>query len=334
MSDSKQKWMVVLPPEGAARQVGEKAWEALDSLLPADCRKIFDTKPYLDAFDRLLKNPTDDMVVDLTNQALVVQCLDFSATHLLVIALAPLTHFTVQLLQRNGICTLHWFIEDFRVAKYWRQVLPAYDHFFAIQRGAVQQACLATGTVFHYLPTAFILPPQSTVKSWAERTQGIAFIGFPSSYRIEVLEALLRDNLPLKIAGAGWEKYRGPLETCLTGKGWFGPEDAFKLLNTSRVGLHIPSEDSRIDRENDHISPRVFDILAAGCVLLSEASPLISETMEGIEYQAFNGPTEAVTVARAALINPYSNEAQEHTRAIIFKNHTFKDRLAKILLVS
>lgn len=333
MANGSQKWMMVLPPEGAARQVGEKAWEALCAQLPGERRKLFDTKPYLDAFDRLLKTPTDDMVVDLTNQALVVQAMDFAATHILILALSPVTRFTVDLLQRRNIVTLHWFFEDFREAKYWKDVLPAYRHFLGIQRGPLEEACAAAGTHYHYLPTAFILPPRAQVRSWNDRTEGIAFIGFPSKYRVEVLEALLKEGLPLKVAGAGWDKYRGPLEACLTGRGWFGPEEAFKLLETSRIGLHLPSEDPRADRDNCHVSPRIFDILAAGCLLLSEEAPLIRETLKGCGYREFRGPAEAVRAARTALAEGFSAEVLRDNRAVMLRDHTFARRMADILSI-
>jgi hypothetical protein len=333
MADGSQKWMMVLPPEGAARQVGEKAWESLCALMPAERRKLFDTKPYLDAFDKLLKQPTDDMVVDLTNQALVVQCLDFAATHVLILALAPITRFTVDLLARQGKITLHWFFEDFREAKYWKDVLPAYTHFLGIQRGPLEAACATAGKRFHYLPTAFILPARAQVRSWAERAEGVAFIGFPSKYRVEVLEAIFKEGLPLKVAGAGWEKYRGPLEACLTGRGWFGPDEAFKLLEASRIGLHLPSEDPRADRDNCHLSPRIFDILAAGCLLLSEEAPLIRETLQGCVYREFRGPAEAVRAIRTALTEGFPSEALAANRDAVLRDHTFARRMTDILSI-
>lgn len=331
MANGSQKWMMVLPPEGAARQVGERAWESLCDILPVERRKLFDTKIYLDAFDRILKQPTDNMVVDLTSQALVVQSLDFNVTHILVLALAPIPRFTVDLLKRQGIVTLHWFFEDFREAKYWKEVLPCYDHFLGIQRGPLAEACAAAGTRFHYMPTAFMLPSRSQVKSWQDRPEGISFIGFPSPYRIEVLEALVKDGLPLRVAGAGWLKYVGPLEDHLTGKGWFGPEDAFKLLDGSRIGLHLPSEDPRADRGNSHLSPRIFDIMAAGCLLLSEEAPLIQETLKDCVYREFRGPVEAVQAARKALSEGISAESLAANRAIMQRDHTFAHRMAQIL---
>ncbi len=325
------KWLMVLPPEGAARQVGEMAWDALCGLLPPERRKLFDIKPYLDGFDKLLKNPTDDMVVDLANQSLVVQCLDFQATHLLVLALAPITAFTVGLLRRNGVITAHWFYEDFRQAKYWSAVVPAYQHFLAIQRGPVEEACRVAGTRFHYLPTAAMLPPRASVRPWRERPDGIAFIGFPSAYRVEVLEAIVREGLPLRIAGAGWEKYRGPLESFLTGKGWFGAEEAGKLLDGARIGLHVPAEDPRADRGNSHVSPRLYDILASGCYLLSEEAPLIRESLGPCEFREFRGPAEAVRAAKALLTEGVSESALASNRAHALAEHTFTRRMRDIM---
>jgi hypothetical protein len=328
------KWMVVLPPEGAARQVGEKAWEALGGLLPAQDRKLFDTKTYLDAFDKLLKDPADNMVVDLANQALIVQCLDFRATHVLVIALSPVTRFTVDLLRRQGVAPIHWFIEDFREAKYWKEVLPAYRHFLAIQRGPVQAACAEAGVAYAYMPTAAILKPRPAVKSWRERADGIAFIGFPSKYRVEVLEALAREGLPLKVAGLGWEKYRGPLEAHLTGQGWFGPEEAFKLLENSRIGLHLPSEDPGPDRGNSHVSPRVFDILAAGCLLMTEEAPLIRECLKGCDIREFRGAQEAARLARTLLAEGVNDAILSANRDVALRDHSFAKRMEEILAIT
>lgn len=323
--------MVVLPPEGAARQVGESAWKAFCAVLPAERRKLFDTRIYLDGFDKLLKDPADDMVVDLLNQALSVQCLDFEATHLLVLALSPVTLFNADILKRHGIVTVHWFYEDFRQAKYWKAVLPAYNHFLAIQRGPIESACREQGVGFHYLPTAYTLPPDPLPIPWRDRTGGIVFVGFPSPYRIAVLEALAAASLPLKVSGTGWEKYRGPLEPCLQGSGWTGPAQVQALLGGAQVGLHLPTEDPSEDRDNCHVSPRVFDILLSGCALLCEDAPLIRETIRGCVYREFRGPAQAVEAARQALAAGIPQEAQASNRETILREHSFAKRIATLM---
>jgi hypothetical protein len=330
MPRESQRWMVTLPPEGAARQVGEHLWQALGAALPPERRKLFDTKAYQDGFDRLLKDPSDDMVVDLLNQSLVVQALDLGATHVLVLALSPVTAFTADLLKRRGVTTLHWFYEDFRQAKYWSPVLPAYSHFLAIQRGPVEAACAAQGVRFHYLPTA-AMPVPSERKPWAARRGGIAFVGFPSPYRISVLEALAAAGLPLTVAGSGWEAYRGPLDACLRSRGWTGAEANRALLEDAQVGLHIPSEDPGPDRDNSHVSPRIFDVLAAGCVLLGEDSPLVRETLRGCAWREFRGPGEAVEAARLALERGLPEAALAANRETVLREHSFARRVDYLL---
>lgn len=328
------KWMMTLPPEGAARTVGEKTWDALSARLPTNRRKLFDTKLYLDSFDKLLKNPTDQMTVDLTNQSLIVQCLDFEATHLLVTALSPVTFFAAQLLRRRGLRTLHWFYEDFRQAKYWREVLGAYDHFLAIQRGPVEALCAEKGSRYGYLPTAATLPPDRPLRSWNDRPYDVAFIGFPSSYRVAVLEALLAAGISLRIAGQAWERYRGPLQACMVNQGWTGLEESYRLLESCKIGLHVPSENPTDDRDNCHVSPRVFDVLAAGCRLLYEEAPLLRETLAGFTAREFRGPQGAVAAAKAALLEGLTSNEAEANKTVVAQRHTFASRVEEILSIA
>ncbi len=356
--------MIVLPPEGAARQAGESLWRAFCRELPEDRRKLFDSKTYQDGYDRLLKSPEDDMVVDLLNQSLIVQALDFGATHLLVLALSPVTAFASNLLKKRGLVTMHWFYEDFRQAKYWKDVLPTYAHFLAIQRGPVEAACRDAGVAFHYLPTAADVAdtegregaaagpgasaPEARAsavaagpwaanpgvrdggmpKPWKARTEGLAFVGFPSPFRRAVLEALAAAGLPLIVAGSGWESYRGPLEACLQGSGWAGPGRVRELLGNARAALHLPYEDPSADRGNSHVSPRVFDILASGTVLLCEDAPLIRETVRGCAHLEFRGPAEAVEAARRALAEGLPQEALDANRATVLREHIYARRVA------
>ena len=322
--------MVTLPPEGAARQVGGHLWQALSAALPPERRKLFDTKTYLDGFDRLLKDPADDMVVDLLNQALVVQALDLAATHVLILALSPVTAFTAGLLKRRGMVVIHWFYEDFRQAKYWDKVLPAYTYFLAIQRGPVEAACAAEGVRFHYLPTA-ARNDASEMKAWPERGLGIVFVGFPSAYRIRVLEALAAAGLPLVVAGSGWVGYRGPMDICLRSRGWMGADESRVLLEDAKVGLHIPSEDPGPDRENCHISPRIFEILAAGAALVGEDGPLVRETLRGMAWREFRGPEEAVEACRLALASGLPAEALRSNRETVRREHGYARRVDALM---
>lgn len=285
------RWLLVIPPEGAARQAALDLSRAALHSPQGSGVKVFDTKPYLDGFAQLLKKPDDDMRVDLMNQALVVSALDHSATSVLVTALAPVTAFTANLLRKQTIKVFHWFIEDARQALYWRQVLPAYDGFFSIQVNPIQAACIEAGCRFALLPTA--LSPELSerpFKPWAERDLDFAFVGLPSPYRLAVLEALLSAGARLAVGGLGWDRVTGPLRPHVVKGESMPPHEAFALMERAQYALHAPYEDPSFDRANTHVSPRIYDALGLGCHLICEDAPLLREGLQGYAVTFAQGP--------------------------------------------
>jgi hypothetical protein len=306
------RWLLVIPPEGAARQAALDLHAAALQSPEAPNLKTFDTKAYLEGFAKLLRQPDDDMRVDLMNQGLVVSALDHAATHVLVTALAPVTAFTANLLRRQGLKLFHWFIEDSRQAHYWRQVLPAYDSFFAIQTEAIESACANAGCRFAVLPTA-VSPELAMrpVKPWAERDLDFAFVGLPSPYRLAVLDALLAAGAKLALGGSGWGTVTGPLRSCVVNGEAMLPREAFALLERARFGVHMPYEDPAPDRANTHVSPRLYDLLALGCRVLCEDAPLLRQAMSGYAVTFAQGPQGMVKAWQAE--SQAEDNAKTHT---------------------
>ncbi len=295
----KTRWLLVLPPEGAARQVGLDLRQAALVSEEAPDLKVFDTKGYLDGFAKLLREPDDDMRVDLMNQALIVAALDHQATHVLVLALAPLTVFTLRLLRQQGMKLVHWFIEDFRQAHYWQQVLPTYHAFCAIQRGPVAAACAKEGVTFKLLPTAAsetLLQRQPA--AWQTRLLDLAFVGLPSPYRLRVLEALWQAGAKIRVGGTGWQHYHGPLSAVIAKADSMAPLETWTLLEQAKLGLHIPYEDPDVDRGNSHVSPRIYDLMALHCLPIVENGPMLKESLEGCDIRWYQGPNGAVQAWR------------------------------------
>ncbi len=324
------KWIVVLPPEGAARQVGIEISKAFTTLLPENHSQSFDCKKYLQAYDQLLKTDDQNIGIDLMNQNLMVQALDFGATHVLVMALSPITFFTAKLLQKQAVKTLHWFVEDYRSTPYWREIIGAYDIFFGIQRGVLEQACAEKHTRYFYLPTG--ATPLTIIDS-SQVTQkfDIAFVGLPSYYRINILEFLLQEGLTLAIGGLGWDGYKGSLQSSIQKPTWLNAEESSTLLKSARIGLHLSYDNPALDRENTHLSPRHFDILQAGLPLLTEEFPLLNETLTGFSYVTFKNAAEALGEARKML---QANNTEEMLRVNSTKlnaEHTYVQRAKQIL---
>jgi spore maturation protein CgeB len=322
-----QRWFLVLSPDGAARTVSNYCAKAFIERFGTNCT-TFDSHTYRNAYSQLQKQPNDEMTVDLLNQSLVVSCLDFSATHLLVMALSPITLFTLNLLRKLGVKTMHWFFEDYRKATYWKDVLPGYDHFCAIQRGPLPDACKRSNSTYHFLPTATDL---TNARPFDNRSFDVGFIGIPSRYRIAVLEFLLQKGLTIAIGGSGWSAYRGPLQKSILSSLWVTEDESYKIMGRSKIGINL-SVDEPIDREIVHISPRVYDILAAGCVLVSENAPLLFESIPGCNFHTFDSPDQAYVTIRKVLVEyPALAETIEKNRQIVIKNHTFAQRVETLV---
>lgn len=326
---SNQRWFVVIPPVGAARTVAHHTVPALQQSVGAHQCKSIDSNTYLSAFAKLLKNPDETMAVDLFNQSLAVSCLDFQATHCLVFALSPVTLFTLQLLRKQDVVTVHWFYEDYRKATYWDSVIAGYDHFFAIQRGPVEKLCQQFGTAFHFLPTASSLKPPTP--PYRKRVCDIAFIGIPSSYRVTVLEALRAHGHTIAIAGSGWDRYRGSLEPSIINATWTDEAQSAQILAQAKIGINL-SIDAPAAVMDVHISPRVYDILASGCILLTEQVPLLTDSLVGCSYVIFTSIDEAITKARELLADyrVESAEREGNARAVV-ENHGYGNRVAALL---
>ncbi|NLE02375.1 MAG: glycosyltransferase [Fibrobacter sp.] len=323
-----QRWIVVIPPRGAAREVMLQTIAAISDLSNITIKE-FDCLKYENAFNSILKHPEYNLVTDLLDQSLVISCLDFDATHCLIGALSPVTLFTLNLLRKKGIKTIHWFFEDYQRTTYWRDVISGYDYFCAIQQGPFTELCNENSSVFHFLPTAYggkklpVLPP--------EKSFDIAFIGLPSPYRISILERLCKEGFSLRIAGSGWNAYSGLLSDSIIETSWINHDQMMKLLTESKIGLNLSIENPA-NREDVHISPRVYDVLAAGCVLVTEEVLLLYRSLPLCHFYTFKEMAELVDVCNSVLQN-YSdeNKHRDQNRQLIMQYHCYSHRIEELI---
>lgn len=327
------RWFIVVPPHGAARQAGLLASAAFESILGKDYCHSFDCGIYLRAFSDMLKKPDETMVVDLLNHALIVQCLASRATHLLVLALSPVTLFTLNLARAQGVKTAHWFFEDFRRAGYWKDVLAGYDYFFAIQKGPIIAECERRKSRYAFLPAAASIPPGAQDNlTTGKRPVDVAFVGIPSSYRVALLELLAKNGVSLAIAGSGWDRYQGTLQQSILNPSWTEEKQVMQILQSAKIGINLSVNSPDQDRSNTHVSPRVFDICAAGCALVTENVPLAPDTMPGLAYRTFDTNDGALATVKTVL-SEYASLSAEITdnQKAIAKRHTYEKRVRTII---
>lgn len=319
--------MIVVPPDGAARSVAKNVVDAFGALGIA--HETFDMGKVLPVLTELFRRPQEQLATDFANEHLAVRTLDLPATHVLVLALSPVTLFTLNLLRKHRVRTMHWFYEDFRRARYWRDVLPGYDCFAAVQRGPIEEACRARGVTFALINTATALAAPSPAENPA---RDIAFVGIPSPYRVAMLESLARAGMSLAIGGHGWDRYEGPLRRFIVSDRWMDRSELLATLHSARVGLNLSVASPREGGEHAQLSPRVYDIAAAGALLLTEEVPLAREGLEGCSYTTFDGPDRLVSQARELVSSFETRLGQRRsTQRAATERHTYTQRVRALV---
>ena len=167
--------------------------------------------------------------------------------------------------------------------------------------------------------------------SAAERHYDAAFIGIPSPYRIAVLEKLAAAGFSLAVAGEGWRSYRGILQKAIVSGNWTSGEESSRILGQSKIGINLSVDEPR-DRANVHISPRVYDVPASGCILVTEDVPLLAESLAGCTFHTFGSPDEACRLV-GTLLPDYANLANgiEENRRVVLERHTYGQRVEELV---
>ncbi len=327
---AESRWFIVIPPVGAARVVAKHLANGFLNKLGISRVKIFDSLTYQNSFKAILKTTDENLIVDLCNQSLIVSCLDFGATHFLSGALSPVSLFALKILKKQGIKTAHWFYEDFRRAPYWKDVLSGYDVFFTIQDGSFSELCQQISTKWHYLPTAASIEPHTAVQD-EKRDFDVAFIGIPSPYRIRILEQIISNGISCVIAGLGWETYDGPLKNCILSGKWIDEAQSALVFKRARIGLNL-SVDDPTGVSDIHLSPRVFDILISGCVLLTEETPLSRQVLHQCNFETFSSDTPVSTQIKH-IISDYTRHKKGTLTNIenVKSFHLYSNRVDEIL---
>jgi hypothetical protein len=331
--------MLLLSLEGGARQVSESVALSFKSKLGPETFHIFDCKKYLSSFLLILKKNDETMAVDLLNQSLIVQCLQYSITHLFVPALCPVTLFTLNLLKNLNIMRIHWFFEDYRRAYYWKDVIAGYSWFFAIQKEPIKHLCEVNRCQYRYLPTAAsdTVIAFSSQKKKYEKNTDVSFIGIPSEYRISFLEFLAQNGISLSIAGKGWGNYCGLLSRYIIENSWIDSIKMVEIVNHSRIALNLSVKNPNEEILSAQLSPRIFDVLTSNSILLTEDVPLLFETINNCYFHTFKNKENALTEIVSILQN-YSFEKLHkkftENHKIICTNHTWNNRIDKILSIT
>lgn len=156
-------------------------------------------------------------------------------------------------------------------------------------------------------------------------SEEILFVGITRGVYREIVRDTIKTNHDVSVYGMGWEKYIDEKYI----KGQFIPnEELHKYYSSCKILLNDHWEDMR---DENFPSNRLFDALACGTFVISDKILSADTLFEGsiVTYDGIEDLNDK--------INYYMAHDDERTKLakkgmeIVLKNHTFDDRVKKIL---
>ena len=297
------------------------------------CDSAFiDNVIFLDAFDAATKSGNTDrmrVLIRSLEKVLINEINRFKPDVLLGMAQSPVFHGPFyDDLRKSGVITAYWFIEDFRVETYWKQIARHFDIFFSIQKDAFAQALSEIGSNNHYyLPIAFDnnmdMPP---VQSGPRMP--LSFMGSPHPNRVRAFKLLSSFNP--KIFGGGW--HRHPINGVVGGERAVSISEARSIYLNTDINLNLHSSYDPDVFRGDFVNPRTFELAGLGCFQLTDRRECMPELYSENEIVQFDDLLEL-----AKLIKYYSgNESERHEIARnaqrrTLRNHLYEHRALEII---
>lgn len=271
-------------------------------------------------------------------EVLLSRVRDFRPDLVFCLAQAPVDPALVQALKAEGALVAYWFVEDFQVFPYWRDLAPAVDVFFTLQKDQFLAELRRVGV---RSPAALPLaadpemyrPLVLTEDEQRRYGSALAFVGAGYRNRQEFFRGFL--DLDFKIWGSDWN-LQSPLGHLIQNQGARVSEDeAVKIFNASRINLNLHSSPFHpgINPDGDYLNPRVFDLAAAGAFqLVDRRSQLPDFFQPEMELTTFADLAEA-----RDKIGYFLNHEEERRsiaargRERCLRDHTYTRRLQEAL---
>jgi spore maturation protein CgeB len=257
----------------------------------------------------------------------------------LALAQAPLLPGTLASLEEMEIPTAFWFVEDYRILTYWRELAPCYTYFFGIQKAEFRKELTAIGVKrYNYLPTAAApeihLPVKLTPEEREKYGSPLSFVGAGYYNRRMLFRGLI--DYPFKIWGSDWPMVP-PLDRLIQlNAARIDTETCVRIFNASAVNLNLHSSLSHegVVPEGDFVNPRTFEIASCGAFQLVDKRTLLSELFEEGELELFGNLAEL-----RGKIDHYLTRPEERIRIAglgrkrVLREHTYLRRMEELLAI-
>ena len=279
------------------------------------------------------------LLSEYISEALLARVDTIHPDMILVIAQAPITPKYLEELREEGITTVFWFVEDFRVMQYWKEIAPYYDFFFTIQRGKFFEELENMGVKnYKYLPLCASpdvhRPLNLSLEEQEYYGSDISFVGAGYYNRRHFFKGLIDMNL--KIWGSEWDMNSALSPYIQRNAQRIETEEVIKIYNATKININLHSSPyyKDINPHGDFVNPRTFEIACCGAFQLvdkrKEIPHLFEVGKEIIWFENINDLREK--------INYYLKNRDERikiavrARQRVLNEHTYDKRMEEMLV--
>ena len=307
---------------------------------------VLDLSPYYPLYSAVEKITTDPhhrkslqgLFATYLAELIAARAMDWNADLVWAVAQTPLTPSALEEMSHEGIHSAFWFVEDYTVFNYWRELAPHFDAVFTIQRGHFHDELESIG-VKHasYLPCAAnpeIHHPRNLTEGERERFgSDVSFVGAGYGNRQTLFAQLALKNF--KIWGADWPADSGAFRYVQEGSRRVSTEETAAIYSATKVNLNLHSSPHHagINPNGDYVNPRTLEIAACGAFQLVDArSELAALLNPGEEIVVFERADEIPGLIEYYLEHPDERQLiADRARQRVVKEHTYERRLAGAL---
>lgn len=321
--------LIVGPVAGGSLPVARATASAFAGL--GQDSKFIDFSIFANEYSMALADETRrGAFVQALKKSLIDQIDQLKPDLLLGIAQAPLSDKSIlDGLRKSGVKTAYWFVEDFRVRTYWKQIAPHYDIFFSIQKDGFPEALAQIGAHNHYyLPTAYDNNAEEPPTGQTER-MSVSFMGAPYPNRVRLFKKLTA-TLPLNIFGEGWDNH--PVQGVVSGGRRITEAEARLIYKNTDVNINIHSSIDPNVIGGDFVNPRTFEIAGMGCFQLTDNRELLPPLYSEDEITRFRD--EPDLIAKIDYYLKHENERKEialNARRRTLRHHLYEHRVVEMM---
>ncbi len=335
--------LVVLPFYGGSLPIGHYCVQALRNL--GHSVEVFHA-PHFHASYAGLKNlnittkrleQLEGSFLQFISQAIIAQVESFEPDCVISLAQAPMSRNALRRLQKMGIPTAMWFVEDHNIFTYWRAFAPLYDVFAIIQKEPFFSLLREVGQENAlYLPMAalpsFHCPRELSLEEQKRFGADIAFLGAGYPNRRVAFKSLVGRNF--KIWGTEWDGASMLSKHVQQSGARISAEDAVTIYNATKININLHSsvQSMELVPAGDFVNPRTFELAAIGAFQVVDKRSLMADLFSEDMLGLFSNIEEMHEKINYYLAHDQEREIiAKSARLHVLENHTYEHRMQSLL---